>query len=116
MASTGPLRLIQAASLPGLAGEGTAMVVMMISSRHGPRTAGRARAQERKIDRLYARRQNVPLAARRFRPRRPVCAGTALSADAILLQIIVGVVRAQRLDLRQAAGLLQQGQIGFPVG
>src|SRR3954464_7699846 len=68
MASTGPLRLIQEASLPGVAGEGTAMVVMTVSSRHGPRTAGRtkgARTQdqllhERKAKRAFGRASISP--------------------------------------------------------
>src|SRR3954463_361358 len=56
MASTGPLRLIQKASLPGVAGEGTAMVVMMISSRRGPRTAGRAKGARTQDRSLHARK------------------------------------------------------------
>jgi len=45
----------------------------MISSRHGPGTAGGQRAQERRISRSTRARQNVPLPARRFRPRRANC-------------------------------------------
>src|SRR3954447_7479934 len=110
MASTGPLRLIQAASLPGVAGEETAMVVMVISLRHGPGTAGRAqgaRTQDQSLDTRKAKRAfgrasvspasgelrvGTALGGLRGESKRcarfwPTC---GLGAYAILLQIIVG--------------------------
>src|SRR4030088_481242 len=80
MASTGPLRLIQVVSLPGVAGEGMACARLMIGHH--------------------------------FR-RHPTGAVRATRAMAVTsLQIVVGIICVERLDLGQAAGSPPEGQVG----